>query len=475
MGDFEEIGLGDFVEEIAPNNPAPIRYPTTPYKDLLPGNNFVMAECAAVGAILVDENVLDNVVDIAPPEMFTDSATKLILQSILILRDRKEAIDAVTVHGYLHSRGYKEYGHLVTGCIEACAYSKNAGNYARVVAGVYYEKVVLAQANKFAETQDRVDLELLSKALMAKERLGLPMLFSYEKNLHGALDEVLDQARLPTCDTGFAILDRVLLGVRGGEVIVWGAAPNVGKSVTLLNIAHVTVRTKRGLYMGTEMTALETFQRHLSIENGIEPWKIRKGKVSQNELSSLTDSIGDKMTKMPFFICDLPSPTIKEIDDAITASGAEVVFLDYLEQFTLPQAENFRLQVSEFMRQIKNLARRRNVIIHLASQLSRATYGKDERRPTMADLSESSGIEKAADRIILLWAPKEKQDPNPASGKRKIEAILEKNRHGKKDLVFDLIMDERNLRIAPEEVAYTPPVGASQVYLPGQMSGEANN
>jgi replicative DNA helicase len=468
----EELSFDDFEDavETPPAKPAPRSENLFAKR-----TQSLSAEEAVIGAILIDEGVLDSVADIAPPEMFASDNTRVILQGMMVLRARKEVIDVVTVHGYLQSRNYTHLGPLLASCVDTCVYAKHAPHYARVIAGVHYEKLVVIKANKFAETQERSDLDELSKALMAKERLGLPLLFSYEKNLHGAVDDVLDQARLPTCDTGFAVLDSVLLGVRGGEVIVWGAAPNVGKSITLLNIAHVTVRTKRGLYMGTEMSALETFQRHLSIENGVEPWKLRKGKLNPTELQSINDSVSDKMSQMPFFICDLPSPTIKDIDDAITASGAEVVFLDYLEQFTLPPAENFRLQVSEFMRQIKNLARRRNVIIHLASQLSRSTYGKDERRPTMADLSESSGIEKAADRIILLWAPKEKQSLQPGSRLRMIEAILEKNRHGKKGLVFDLVMDEGNLRISPDEAIMKPLPGNGQVYLPGQQEGERND
>lgn len=413
--------------------------------------NIVEAEKAVVGALVVEECHLGSVVDVCPPEFFQDKDVATILTCMVNMRERHEAIDIVTLSNEIRTTTRNPLlAMMIPECIDACVSAGNARNYARIVAGMHYERQVSFLAKKFTDSQQREHLTELSHALMAKERLGLPLLFDYEKDLHGVLDDILDQSKLPVSDTGFAILDSVLLGVRAGEVITWGAAPNVGKSLMLLNLANTSSsRHQRGLYVGTEMSARETVQRHLSIVNGIEPWKLRKGKVSSAEVSSLLDSLGERMSKMPLSILDFPEPTIKDIDAAIVGSKAEVVFLDYLERFNLPRAENMRLRVSEFMRQIKNMARERKVIIHLASQLSRSTYGKDERRPTMADLSESSGIEKESDRVILLWAPREKQDPTP-TGRKRIEAILEKNRHGKKGLVFDLILSERNLRIAPE-------------------------
>jgi replicative DNA helicase len=147
-------------------------------------------------------------------------------------------------------------------------------------------------------------------------------------------------------------------------------------------------------------------------------------------------------------IIDHPEPGLAEIETAISANRAEVVFLDYLERFKLPREskdDNLRLRIKEFMRRIKTLARRCNCVIHIASQLNRKSYDSVESAPTMAEISESSAVEKESDRVVLMWAPKnDNQDPHRG---KFLELIQAKNRHGIKGFRVHMFMDPRSLKI----------------------------
>lgn len=255
-----------------------------------------------------------------------------------------------------------------------------------------------------------------------------------------------------TNTTGIPAIDEAWNGSRGGEVNVWGAAPNVGKSLMLLNLMNLAANhDRRCLYVGTEMSAYETVQRHLAIVSGYSAGRIRAKNIPPDGFLTLKDAIAEKMVNYKIHILDKPEPNLAQIESAIVSSKAEIVYLDYLERFSLPREESMRLRVKEFMRQVKSLARRHNVEVHLASQLNRTTYGTEDKRPTLADLSESSAVEKEADRVMLLWRPKAKQ----TNGTHTIlECIQAKNRHGHRGMAIDLKLNNINLRIEGTEEEY---------------------
>lgn len=414
------------------------------------------SELAVIGSVIVDGFRLSSVADIITPECFADRNLRAIFTALLSLSEKKAAIDAVTLADALRSKDDAiALIARIPKAIEACNYAGHAVEYAKIVKGLFLEREIITAAtavvtDQYAGTGKVAEaMSKLTVLVMAKESLGSARVFSYEKDLAGILDEIIEKGKVSLDDTGIAVLDNALLGIRPGEVVTWGAAPNAGKSLMLLNLADTAAkRGKRVLYVGTEMSAIETVQRHISIVSGIEPWKLRKGKIDMVEAGRVNDKIGDTMAKWEMNILDIAEPSVADVESAVASTKAEIVFLDYLERFKLPHGENFRLRISEFMRKVKNMARERGVIVHLASQLSRGSYGTIERRPNMADLAESSGVEKESDRIVLLWSPKEKQQVGVR--RRTIEAVLVKNRHGKKDLIFDLILNEQNLRIEPE-------------------------
>ena len=154
------------------------------------------------------------------------------------------------------------------------------------------------------------------------------------------------------------------------------------------------------------MTALETFSRHLSMRSGVPAWKIRLRSLSEQDRTRAHDAIADHLYKFPIEILDDPEPTLERIESTIARTKPDAVFVDYLERMSLPPAKDLRLSVKEFMRRLKGIARKRNVMVLLASQLNRTTYAKDnDTAPTLADLSESSAIEKESDRVFLMWRP----------------------------------------------------------------------
>lgn len=421
------------------------------------------AERAAVGCSLISSQVLPAVRSYLAKERFYNIALGGIFEAICSLADRKLPLDVVTVGEELRRRGtYDSFGggETLRALIDAVAFADHGEYYAKIAAGYFYEREIIRAAGEVSVAQTPESLEVLGKLVLAREQLGLPKVFSYEKDLYDVLDTILAARKGDRSETGFPSFDRTFGGLMPGEVVTWGAATNKGKSIILLNVAsHCASRQESVLYVGTEMSAADTVARHLSILTGIPPQRIRAG-LPAAEVQRLQETLGERMQPMPMRILDLPEPSLSDVEAALTASRARVVFLDYLERFKLPPGDNFRLRVNDFMRRVKNLARRYDCVVHLASQLSRATYGAVESQPTLAHLSESSAIEKESDRVLLIWEPNEKNNGvNAGFGDRTLEIVLAKNRHGRRGLALDVVLEEKSLRVfeknaQPQEEMY---------------------
>lgn len=415
--------------------------------------NF-QAEKAVIGSMLIDPAAVRAAGKYLSPGMFYRPETRL-LYAIITGLSESGVVDIVTVSDALRkSNKYDEAGGaaMLSACMDTVVTSGHAEHYAKIVAGCHYEREIIKQGEALvvAAYQSGDPQPILSKIreiVLDKENLTASMTFDYSSDLVSFYESLGDKKTVATNKTGMREIDNAWKGTRGGEVNVWGAATNVGKSLMMLNLMHLTAEQgKRCLYVGTEMSAVETAQRHLAVVSGFPAGRIRSGEIDLESMGRLKDAIRDRMAALPIHIFDAPEPNIEQIESVITSTKAEIVYLDYLERFSLPREESMRLRVKEFMRRCKNMARRHNIEVHLAAQLSRAAYGTEEKRPTLADLSESSAVEKEADRVMLLWRPKAKQ---PHDGYTSvIECVQAKNRHGYVGMAIDLFLDNSSLRIS---------------------------
>lgn len=421
------------------------------YTSLTGPSHNAEAEMAVLGSCMIETLAVRTARNILKPEMFYIENNRTIFKMICDAFDENNAVDVVLVGERLRAAGkLLECGgmeHLVS-CVNSVAYAGHVEHYGKAVATLHYNREIIRTCKAMQENQESTFVEKIRELVMVRENLVSPSMLEYQKDgLMDFLDNLLAQKDGAGINTGIKEIDFSWNGQKPGEVNTWGAATNEGKSIMLLTLLNLAARSRRCLYFGTEMKASETVQRHLSMVSGISAWKIRKPRLEKNEIERLQGVIADDLYKMPISIVDDPDPSLERIEAAIHASKAEIVFLDYLERFDMPRAENLRLQIKEFMRRIKTMARRHNVVIHLAAQLNRSTYGDVEKPPTMADLSESSAIEKESDRVMLFWSPKKKQIPN-SQGKRVIEVLQMKNRQGPRGVRFDFVLNEDNLQMS---------------------------
>ena len=89
-------------------------------------------------------------------------------------------------------------------------------------------------------------------------------------------------------------------------------------------------------------------------------------------------------------------------------------------------------EVGEISEGLMALAQELDVAVVALCQLNRGVEGRDNKRPTLADLRDSGEVEQNASLVIFLYRPayylEQKREDDPEI-EREREALLEKHRH----------------------------------------------
>jgi replicative DNA helicase len=192
------------------------------------------------------------------------------------------------------------------------------------------------------------------------------------------------------------------------------------------------------VFFSLEMSRSEITMRLLSAEAKVPLNHIRNGNMSDDDWNKLARKMGE-VSSAPMFIDDSPNMTMMEIRSKARRlkqrHDLRLIVIDYLQLMSSgKKVESRQLEVSEFSRQIKLLAKELEVPIIALSQLNRGSEQRADKRPAVSDLRESGSLEQDADMVVLLHRDDvyEKESTRPGEA----DVIIAKHRNGPtRDLV----------------------------------------
>jgi len=186
-----------------------------------------------------------------------------------------------------------------------------------------------------------------------------------------------------------------------------------------------------------EMSRTEITMRLLSAEARIAMNHMRNGHMTDDDWSRLARKMGE-VSSAPLFIDDSPNLTMMEIRAKARRlkqrQDLRLIVVDYLQLLSSgKRVESRQVEVSEFSRQMKLLAKELEVPIVAIAQLNRGAEQRTDKRPMLSDLRESGSLEQDADVVILLH----RDDAYDRDSTRPGEAdlIVAKHRAGPTDTV----------------------------------------
>jgi replicative DNA helicase len=273
-------------------------------------------------------------------------------------------------------------------------------------------------------------------------------------------------------------------------LVILAARPSVGKTSFALDlIRHVAVKQKVGVGMfSLEMSKEQLVDRLLCAEAGVDLWKMRTGRLSDQPGSDDFPRIGHAMgvlSEAPIFIDDTPSNTVMHIRTKARRLQAEhplgLIVIDYLqlmESHRKSGNDNRVQEVAEMSRNLKGLARELNVPVIALSQLSRAVEQSKPAIPKLSHLRESGSIEQDADVVMFIYRKAAdrnyRREDIPPDEQHIGEIHIAKHRNGPTGVV-KLFFDETrasfknldtNLVDAPPPPSMEPVGGAPKSNMP---------
>jgi len=414
--------------------------PDEPAVRALPAN--VEAEAAFLGAVLIDNRVIEELpVQLAPAHFFEPVHAR-IFERILQLLDRKAVVTPVTLKPYFEAdEALKELGGPA---YLARLTADGQGLLApRELAEQIYDLALLrelvavgrALVEGALDTSESVEpLEQIEQAEQALYQVSEGAGAQTDAQSFGAATKVaigaIERAfnsggHIAGKTTGLSSVNEKIGGLHDSDLIIVAGRPGMGKSSLATNIAYnAAERLMRDLGDGIaaeesvgaavalfslEMSADQLATRILAEQSKISSEALRMGKISREDFQQLSFA-SQRLAELPLFIDDTPALSIAALRTRARRlkrrHNIGLIVVDYLQlmQGTNSRANDNRVnEISEISRGLKTLAKELNVPVIALSQLSRAVEQRDDKRPMLSDLRESGSIEQDADMVWFIY------------------------------------------------------------------------
>ena len=393
----------------------------------------VAAEQAVLGAMLLSRDARDEVAAMIAGPDFYRPTHEHIYDAITTLHDAREPVDAVTVADALARRGQLapiEGGPLyLADLIASAGVTANAAHHAAIIR----DKAILRRVlDSTIAIQQAATTEGATGETVADDARQRFAAVEHARSTTSTFAD-LEEKLLADLDTGAASgiptpwpeVDAMIRGLRAGELVVVGARPGVGKTLVGQALARGVASSGRPvLFASLEMTAEDLHLRAIASRARFPLTRLLEGRLSEREWSAIGEHV-NALRFEPVHVDDSGSQTVGTVRASARrlarAGDLGLIVVDYLQLMSSGRrVESRQVEVAEFSRQLKLLAKELRVPVVALSQLNRDST-RGNRKPTLADLRESGAIEQDADVVLLLHAE---------DGAPDLSVIVAKNRRG---------------------------------------------
>jgi replicative DNA helicase len=458
----------------------------------LPPQN-IEAEESLLGAILIDSGALMKIVDSIRPDDFYKRSHGMIFDVILELFERHEPIDILTLGNKLEEKNLlKQVGGRTTlvELTNKVTTASHIKHYAEIIQKKATLRRLITAASEITElgySEDEETDQLIDDAEQKLFNVSsnfikqsfVPMR-SILTNAFDRIDELhKEKGKLRGAPTGFTGIDNLLGGLQKSDLVILAARPSVGKTSFSLDIIRsVATKTKLPVgYFSLEMAKEQIVDRMLCAEANVDLWKLRTGRLSDdNDFPRIGEALA-KLSESPIFIDDSPVANIMSIRSKTRRLKAEhglgLIVIDYLQLMDARRRSDNRVQeVAEISRGLKQVAKELEVPVLALAQLSRAVEQTKPAIPKLSHLRDSGSIEQDADIVMFLYRKavdrNYSQDELTPEEKSSAEVHVAKHRNGPTGMV-KLFWDAPRASFKNLEMQRTPAPQTAQAHNPGNV------
>lgn len=411
----------------------------------LPSN--IEAERSILGAILLDNAVCNQAIELVHREDFFLDSHRRIFEKMVSLTERIMPIDLITLSDELRRAGeFEQIGGAtyIASLIDGVPRTDTIEPYAKLVKQKSMLRKLISASQQIVslafEEEDEADV-IIDKAehlifQIAEDRVRQG--FQYIGDVaHRRLEQIEQMAGRPEMitgvPTGFTDFDRMTSGLQRQELVVIAARPSMGKTALALNMAQYAA--KNGNVVGIfslEMSAEQLVSRLLCSEARVDAHRLRTGYLNREEWARLADALR-RLCETKVYIDDTAGVSVMEMRAKCrrlkAEHGLDMLIIDYLQLMAgRGRIESRQQEVSQISRDLKGLAKELDIPVVALSQLSRAPEQRSEHKPQLSDLRESGAIEQDADVVCFIFREEVYNPTDENQGTA--ELIIGKQRNG---------------------------------------------
>jgi replicative DNA helicase len=279
-----------------------------------------------------------------------------------------------------------------------------------------------------------VEASFFKLTAQTKNNKMIPLKHALYENLKELEKPARAKGEIMGISTGFQSMDRQLLGLQPGQLVLIAARPGMGKTALALNwaVAAAKQTNMAVAVFSYEMMYAELSMRLLASEACIDGRKLKTKEFNELDLRAISNAI-QKLSNLKLYINDSGSTNLMDIRSYCRKLKAEqglaMIVVDYLQIMPMHiKKQNREQEIAELSRGFKMLANELEIPVVALSQLNRTAASRTDRRPQLQDLRESGSLEQDANIVCLIHREDYYDPQTPKKGVA--EVIIAKNRNG---------------------------------------------
>lgn len=380
--------------------------------ELSPSNEE--AERAVLGCLLIDNSKIKKVREIITDDDFYSNECKWIFRAVQVLDDAGTEVDLLTLADFLRDQGYLDLVGGAAALSELTNYvptSVRVLTYAKIVAEDSAKRKIKIAADKISEasangTSLEDTLDIVKQQIHDVNKIG----GKQNKYQVASMLDYVESSKLryehwgqmQGLSTGFPSIDKLTLGLVGGELIIVAGPTSKGKTLLSMNIANnIAKKGGRILFVTLEMTHEELTSRYMYANGGWESNDFAT--VAANTIFQVNDELDWKD------IDGLMQNAKEQLD-------VDLVIIDHLHYFTR-EVDNIAEVLGRITKEFKKNAKRYNVPVILISHIRKLATGEELSGDS---LRGSSLIAQDSDIVLLV-----NRDPET----NQMGILIDKNRN----------------------------------------------
>ena len=426
------------------------------YQSKLKQNNHRSTESeeALIASVITDSNQIDRVTSIVKKEMFYSKFNQILWDKIISMHKNGVKIDLTTVTSQMKNdtdvNFNKSTGFTITGYFDHMSAPSNSIQYAKNI----YEKYELRNISDIStELQNSIGTDNLktveSLTKVHKKLTNVLSIHGDDKfNLKSELDKAIEDMynRDNTIKFGFGGLDKLVGGMRRGEITTIAGRPGHFKSTMAVNVVHNLLSNGYKVLVFNREMKNESMLAKLIVADSeqVDYSRVITGTYTEKDKKDILATKKKLLKKYGNnLIMKDRSNDFESTVATVRQVKPDVVVDDYIGLATLRHLEDPRLRIDNIMKEYKLLCKAYDMCAIIVSQLNRKCEERTNKKPIPSDLRESGSIEQDSETILFMFYEWRYLQSGSRNGEYGIDVIVGKNRYGKMGTVELGVLGEK--------------------------------